>query len=88
MYIGQTGENQIALAIEGYQYPENPQNYFEANWLMVDLAVCTPKAQWQAQAPVILSSELNCFIDWLQATGENRAQNRFLILKNRRCIFV
>lgn len=77
MYIGQTGENQIAIAVAGYQYPENPQNYFEANWLMVDLAVCTPKAQWQAQAPVILSSELNCFIDWLQAIGENRAQNRF-----------
>lgn len=75
--LDKQAENQIAIAVAGYQYPENPQNYFEANWLMVDLAVCTPKAQWQAQAPVILSSELNCFIDWLQAIGENRAQNRF-----------
>lgn len=77
MEIGQTGENQIALEIEGYQYPEEPQNYFEANWLMVDLSVRTPKAQWQAKAPVILASELNCFLDWLQAVGENTAANRF-----------
>ncbi len=77
MYIGQTDGNQIALEIEGYQYPEEPQNYFEANWLMVRLTVCTATVQWQAKAPVILSSELNCFIDWLQAVGENMAQNRF-----------
>lgn len=77
MYIGQSSENQMELVVEGYQHPEDSQNYFEANWLMIALAVRTPTAQWQAKAPVMLSNELNCFIDWLQALGENVAQSRY-----------
>jgi hypothetical protein len=77
MYIGQKDGNQIALMIEGYQHPDASQNYFEANWLMVTLSVCTPEAAWQAKAPAILASELNRFIDWLQALEDNRAENRF-----------
>jgi len=77
MYIGQDGANQIALMVESYQYPENPHNFFEANWLMVTLSVRTATMEWQAKAPVILSNELNCFIDWLQAVGEDVAQNRY-----------
>ena len=77
MYIGQAGENQIELLVEGYQNPDVAQNYFEANWLMISLKVQTPQAQWQAKAPAILSNELNRFIAWLQAIGEDVAQNRF-----------
>ena len=77
MYIGQKGENQIELVVEGYQHPDVSQNYFEANWLMIGLSVHTPHMQWFAKAPAMLSNELNCFIDWLQAIEENVAQNRF-----------
>ena len=38
MYIGQKGENQIELVVEGYQHPDVSQNYFEANWLMIGLS--------------------------------------------------
>ena len=78
MYIGQKGENQIELVVEGYQHPDVSQNYFEANWLMIGLSVHTPHMQWFAKAPAMLSNELNCFIDWLQAIEENVAQNRFV----------
>ena len=77
MYIGQTGESQIEFVIEGYQHAEATNNYFEANWLMVALSVVTPEVQWQAKAPVILSNELDCFIDWLQALSGNLAPNRY-----------
>ena len=77
MYIGQNGENQIEFTVNGYQHLEVAQNYFEANWLMITSGVQTPAVQWQATAPVMLSNELNCFIDWLQALKENLAQNRY-----------
>lgn len=77
MFIGQAGENQVEFVIKDYQSPEQPRNYFEANWLMVQIHVRTASAQWQAEAPVMLTSELNCFVDWLQALCENVAPNRF-----------
>ena len=44
MYIGQAGENQIELLVEGYQNPDVAQNYFAANWQMISLKVQTPQA--------------------------------------------
>ena len=77
MYIGQTGGNQLELMVEGYQHEDFSQNFFEANWLRIALAVRTPDTMWRAKAPAILSNELDTFLDWLQSLRANSGQKRF-----------
>lgn len=77
MFIGQPGKNQAALTIKGYQNPGQYKNLYEANWLLVELSIQTPEHQWKSTAPAMLTNEMDCFIDWLQALVEDRASSRF-----------
>ncbi|MBR6756245.1 MAG: hypothetical protein IKM15_04790 [Peptococcaceae bacterium] len=77
MFIGQPGKNQASIIINGYQYPNNHENYYEANWLNMTLTLKTPEYQWSTTAPAMLACEMYRFIDWLQAIAENRATSNF-----------
>ena len=69
MYLGSMGKNRVALEIAGYQFPENRDNDYDANWLMITIDLQTPEYQWQKTDPALLTWEMQSLINWLEAVN-------------------
>ena len=67
MILGTHGDNQLLFKIAGYQFPNNRNNEFDANWLMITIDLTTPQGHWEKTDPSLLTWEVQSLIDWLEA---------------------
>jgi hypothetical protein len=54
------------LKIEGYQYPEILDSYWDSNWLFVNIDISHPKGNWTATDPSLTAFEVEYLAKWLE----------------------
>lgn len=75
--------NEVALRILGYEFPQATEDY-DANWLNIEFTIRTPDYQWQICNPCLLTWEVLGLIAWLRKVVNYKAvrSERFAGLKN------
>lgn len=59
----------LNLSIQAYQFPENTDCYWDANWLTIKGEVQLGKKVWSFQDPCMLSFEALRLLDWLNSVS-------------------
>jgi hypothetical protein len=82
------------LKIEGYQYPELLNEYWDSNWLHINIAINHPKGNWMATDPSLTTFEIKRLSKWLEdvyhqtnkisSCGFTEPYIEFEIIKNKR----
>jgi len=62
----------FALAIDGYQYPEIADDYWDSNWLFVRGEVRYPSGGWTFREPCLTTVDLRKLADWLDSIARGR----------------
>jgi hypothetical protein len=69
MQFGTAGLDQFTLTALGYQFPSAVEKY-DANWLMMRLAVDSKLGRWEKAAPCLLTWEIAQLADWFAALAQ------------------
>jgi hypothetical protein len=82
------------LKIEGYQYPELLTEYWDSNWLYINIVINHPKGNSTATDPSLTTFEIKQLSNWLEAVyhrtnkmsscGFTEPYIEFEIIKNKR----
>jgi hypothetical protein len=59
------------LAIVGYQFPDDSQNYWDSNWLKIHIAASDTAGTWQATDPCLTAFEVRQFLEWIVDHSHN-----------------
>ena len=76
LIAGKDGQ-QVDIKILGYQYPDNSNNEWDANWLRIYLNVKSNVGQWQTVDPSLTSWEFKQLTEWFAdlASDKKTIQN-------------
>src|SRR5437899_8639941 len=66
MLMTSTDGYEFSLNLLGYQFPDNLNNKYDANWLVISIAVTAPKGSWTARGPYLLQWEAERLATWLE----------------------
>jgi hypothetical protein len=72
LLVGSNG-TRFELEIVGYQFPELEDDPWDANWLMIRIAVVSADGAWTSTDPSLLTSDVEGLALWLDAVSEFRA---------------
>ncbi|WP_147364061.1 hypothetical protein [Deinococcus cavernae] len=64
------GSVEFSFQIVGYQFPEIVDDYYDSEWLYIDIAVKLNQQSWMSRDPSLCTYELRCLIDWLSEVAE------------------
>lgn len=62
-FIGNDGQ-ELELKIEGYEFPTDFDNQWDANWLRIYLNVKSNVGHWHTIDPSLLTEEVKRLIEW------------------------
>ncbi|GEM50121.1 WapI family immunity protein [Deinococcus cellulosilyticus] len=65
-----TGQISLELTVLGYQFPE-ATDFYDANWLMVQLQMGTPWGLWTRVDPCLEVREAQRLLNWFQELERN-----------------
>lgn len=68
------GSTELGLTIDGYQYPENPDNKHDANWLFIRIELAHPDGGTSKVEPALLTWEVETLAGWLEAAASGAAE--------------
>ena len=68
----------LNLSIQRYQFPENIDCYWDANWLTIKGEVQLGKKIWSFQDPCMLSFEASGLLDWLSSISQGAPKKQEL----------
>lgn len=71
MNISSLSGSSFKLKILGYQYPYIADDYYDANWLLIQVDVTHPKGSWSANDPCLLTFEVERLAKWLEEVHDN-----------------
>ncbi len=66
MLIKSGDGSEFSLTVEGYQFPGNVADKYDANWLIISIDVKVPKGAWSAKGPYLLQWEAEQLATWLE----------------------
>lgn len=64
--------SRFEMIVIEYQYPGLHDSTYDSNWLVIAIQATTPYCSWSASDPCILTFELACFTDWLDALADGK----------------
>jgi hypothetical protein len=67
MKITGTNGDSIDLQIAGYQFPEQTEDFYDANWLMIRVESSIAGKRWAVCDPSLCTFEVKGLIDWLRS---------------------
>jgi hypothetical protein len=71
---------EFELRVLGYQFPQNADDEWDSNWLLVNIRVSAPQGSWSVTDPCLLTWESHWLLNWLAdvAVGECQEDMSFL----------
>ena len=66
------GEAEFEMRVAGYQFPNLPNEPYDADWLNISVSVKHPRGSWRKTDPCLLTFELAGLIDWLERLAAER----------------
>ncbi|MCP4194784.1 MAG: hypothetical protein GY768_29620 [Planctomycetaceae bacterium] len=66
MKLQASNGNSFDLQIIGYQFPDNTDCEYDANWLIIDIDVIHPDGRWRVRNPSMLTTEVATLSRWLR----------------------
>ena len=75
MYFETVQDTQVELSILGYERPEEriqPDNHYDANWLVIRVCHTFPYGGYRFTRPCLLTWEVEHLIAWLHAVADNK----------------
>jgi hypothetical protein len=75
-----TGDTVLRLTLQGYEFPEETEDPWDANWLVVEVQAETAGGAWTATDPALLTREVRHLARWLDqlAAGGGAEELDFL----------
>src|SRR5512147_195005 len=61
------GDTDFGLEITSYEFPDNPANELDANWVVIVITAQTAEGSWRAGRAALLTWELEDLISWCRA---------------------
>jgi hypothetical protein len=68
----------FALDAVGYQYPDIQDDYWESNWLVIQIQLQLLEQSWSIKDPCLTTFELQILLDWLHRFSINAPGNNSL----------
>lgn len=56
----------FGLTILGYQYPQTTDQYYDSNWLVIQVDVVHPRGAWSVKEHCLLTFEISRLAQWLE----------------------
>jgi hypothetical protein len=69
----------FSLDIVGYQYSDLEDQFWDANWLFVQIQLQVSEQSWAVKDPCLTTFEVQLIIDWLQRLAVNGNGNKDLV---------
>lgn len=66
LFVGRNG-TRFELTVEGYQFPDHPEDGLDSNWLDIKIDVVSHQGSWSGTDPTLLTDELESLAHWLEA---------------------
>lgn len=66
---GQTFE----LKILGYQFPDNTDSKWDANWLNIQITVDSKEGKWNKTDPSLMADEVKTLSEWLSSVSQSKS---------------
>lgn len=73
-------EGRLELTVVRYQFPEQTEDWWDANWLIAQGRVRLKGRGWVFQDPCITTFEARSLADWLEAVSRGDAAKPYLAL--------
>lgn len=67
-------ESSLRLRLVDYQFPDNVDDEWDSNWLIVDGAVSLTGREWRFRDPCLTTVEAERLADWLDACAQGTAE--------------
>jgi hypothetical protein len=58
MKLNSSNGNSFQLRIIGYEFPDIKDDYYDSNWLMIQIDVISSEITWRATFPSIITFEV------------------------------
>lgn len=73
-----TGENSwFRLKIAGYQFPDNVNDEWDSNWLIIDGSVRLTGREWRFRDPCLTTFEAVSLADWFEACAHGKPREPY-----------
>jgi hypothetical protein len=67
MKLNSSNGNSFQLKIVGYEFPDIKDDYYDSNWLMIQIDVTSNENTWRATFPALITFEVEELADWLSS---------------------
>jgi hypothetical protein len=67
MILAASNGQRFRLRLLGYQFPTTTSEYWDANWLQVQIEATHPRGSWSATDPSLLTFEVASLATWLDS---------------------
>lgn len=68
MKLNSSNGNSFKLEIVGYEFPNIKDDYYDSNWLMIQIDVISSQGIWNATFPALLTFEVEQLVNWLNSS--------------------
>jgi hypothetical protein len=65
-----TKGRRLELTLVGYEFPDEADDEWDANWLVVRISAADPPDAWTAEDPCLLTREVDELADWLDGAAD------------------
>jgi len=72
------GGTNFGLEISAYEFPDNPANELDANWVVIVVTGQTPEGSWRARRAALLTWELEDMISWCRGNYRMEPLTQFI----------
>jgi hypothetical protein len=74
-----TDQTEVELQLVHYQFPDNDNDEWDSNWLIVSVRVVAPVATWTASDPCLTTIEVHNLANWLADQALGRSTNSQIV---------
>ena len=68
-----SGDSWFRMIVARYQFPNNNNDEWDSNWLIIDGSVRLNGKEWQFRDPCLTTFEAEDLADWLEACAQGKA---------------
>ena len=76
----EAGDSWFRLIVAGYQFPNNNDDEWDSNWLIIDGSVRLDGKEWRFRDPCITTFEAIELVDWLEACARGNPAEPYCAL--------
>jgi hypothetical protein len=69
MRLGESTRDSIELKIRGYEFPRETWDYYDANWLLIEIDATKDGRPWKRTDPTLTTFEMVELCEWLDAVA-------------------